>query len=500
MTPDGRVIVAGANTTYAIDAETLRVVRRYPVGAFTLGISPDGDTLALERPGTDSVRLLDLASGRVQNLKGHHDVPRSERGFQPRRAQACDRRLTDGEVIVWDVREGRAIERLEGHRGPVWSQAFSPDGRTLYTAGDDSSVIIWDVAGDRRLGRPFRTNPLDETRESSPPVRPQPRRPHARGREAGRPGRPDRRRDAAPDRRLRGLRRPVGARDRVLARRAPAGGGRSRWRRRSLGRRVGEARRPAPACPGRPRAAQPPTTSKRWPSAWGACSPRPTSGEPCGSGTSTTGSWSADRCTWGVGRGWGWPSAPTARSSRSRPVPGAGTRFRPASTFATLAAASGSPGCPPSRQVRSVAFSPDGRLLVGGQIDGSTLVWATEGWRRVGQPLTLGGGQTLGLAFSPDGRTLATSHGDGTVELWDVGSQQPIGSPLPGLPDTWVTADFTPDGDRLFAVSDAGEAIRWEVDPEVWAQHACDIAGDLTPEQWEEVVPEQDYVSVCPSG
>ena len=67
------------------------------------------------------------------------------------------------------MREGRPIETLEGHRGAVWSQAFSPDGRTLYTAGDDSSAIIWDVAGDRRLGRPFRTNPLDETRESPPP-------------------------------------------------------------------------------------------------------------------------------------------------------------------------------------------------------------------------------------------------------------------------------------------------------------------------------------------
>ena len=40
----------------------------------------------------------------------------------------------------------------------------------------------------------------------------------------------------------------------------------------------------------------------------------------------------------------------------------------------------------------------------------------------------------------------------------------------------------------------------WEVDPQVWAQHACDGAGDLTPEQWAEVVPEQDYVSVCPAG
>jgi hypothetical protein len=31
-------------------------------------------------------------------------------------------------------------------------------------------------------------------------------------------------------------------------------------------------------------------------------------------------------------------------------------------------------------------------------------------------------------------------------------------------------------------------------------QHACAVAGGLTPEQWAELVPEQDYISVCPSG
>ena len=87
------------------------------------------------------------------------------------------------------------------------------------------------------------------------------------------------------------------------------------------------------------------------------------------------------------------------------------------------------------RTVGSVAFSPDGRLLAGGQVDGSTLVWATDDWGRVGQPLTLGERERdSGRRFSPDGRTLATSHNDGTVVLWDVGSQQPIGSPLPACP------------------------------------------------------------------
>jgi len=75
--------------------------------------------------------------------------------------------------------------------------------------------------------------------------------------------------------------------------------------------------------------------------------------------------------------------------------------------------------------------------------------------------------------------------------------------------DTGVTARFTPDGARLFVLSDPGEAsasnfgpaIRWDVDPELWLQRACAVAGGgLTPEQWEEVVPEQDYVSACPSG
>jgi hypothetical protein len=61
-----------------------------------------------------------------------------------------------------------------------------------------------------------------------------------------------------------------------------------------------------------------------------------------------------------------------------------------------------------------------------------------------------------------------------------------------------VATGFAPDGAHLFAVSDSGTAIRFDVDPEVWAQHACSVAGgDLTPEQWEQVVPQQDYVSVC---
>ncbi len=58
-------------------------------------------------------------------------------------------------MILWDVEHGVPTETLEGHAGVAETHAFSPDGRTLYTAGNDGRVIVWDVAGDRRLGRPF---------------------------------------------------------------------------------------------------------------------------------------------------------------------------------------------------------------------------------------------------------------------------------------------------------------------------------------------------------
>ena len=59
-------------------------------------------------------------------------------------------------MILWDVEEGVPTETLEGHAANNDEQhAFSPDGRTLYTAGNDGRVIVWDVAGDRRLWRPF---------------------------------------------------------------------------------------------------------------------------------------------------------------------------------------------------------------------------------------------------------------------------------------------------------------------------------------------------------
>jgi hypothetical protein len=51
----------------------------------------------------------------------------------------------DGTVKLWQARTGAAIAALAGHAGTVGAVAFSPNGRTLYTA-DAAAVHVWDVS------------------------------------------------------------------------------------------------------------------------------------------------------------------------------------------------------------------------------------------------------------------------------------------------------------------------------------------------------------------
>jgi serine/threonine protein kinase/Tol biopolymer transport system component len=54
--------------------------------------------------------------------------------------------IDDGTVKIWNPVSGEVRLTLHAHAGPVWSLAFSHDGKLLATASDDGAVKLWEVA------------------------------------------------------------------------------------------------------------------------------------------------------------------------------------------------------------------------------------------------------------------------------------------------------------------------------------------------------------------
>ncbi|TCO55723.1 WD40 repeat protein [Actinocrispum wychmicini] len=104
--------------------------------------------------------------------------------------------------------------------------------------------------------------------------------------------------------------------------------------------------------------------------------------------------------------------------------------------------------------VYGVAFSPDGGTLATVGEDGSVKLWNTASHALVATWFADDKG-AYAVTFSPDGRTLATGGGDADVRLWDATTHQltATNSPLPDLPHHAVYGlAFSPDGNDLVLV------------------------------------------------
>jgi WD40 repeat protein len=52
----------------------------------------------------------------------------------------------DSTVKVWDGRSGELVRTFRGHTGLVTSVAFSPDDRRLISGSRDHTAKVWDVS------------------------------------------------------------------------------------------------------------------------------------------------------------------------------------------------------------------------------------------------------------------------------------------------------------------------------------------------------------------
>jgi WD40 repeat protein/transcriptional regulator with XRE-family HTH domain len=159
---------------------------------------------------------------------------------------------------------------------------------------------------------------------------------------------------------------------------------------------------------------------------------------------------------------------------------------------------------PPGRVgVVSVAFSPGGRTLAGGGVDGAVRLWDLTDPahpRPLGQPLTGSTAAVYSVAFSPGGRTLASSGADGAVRLWDLTDPthpRPLGQPLTGSTAAVASVAFGPDERTLASGSFDGAIRLWNLNVQYAIQRICATAGGLTPQQWNQYIPQLRYQPSC---
>jgi len=139
---DGTVRVWGAGGD-----EPLSILRGHRGGVLAVAVSPDGRLVAGGgRDGT--VRLWELHNGKLlHTLKGH-------RGWVQAVAFSTDSASVfsgagDGGIIKWDVAAGRSILSMH-HRSAVYCMAVSIDGKMLYAGAADDKISCWDVATGER--------------------------------------------------------------------------------------------------------------------------------------------------------------------------------------------------------------------------------------------------------------------------------------------------------------------------------------------------------------
>jgi WD40 repeat protein len=99
-----------------------------------------------------------------------------------------------------------------------------------------------------------------------------------------------------------------------------------------------------------------------------------------------------------------------------------------------------------THQVTSVAFSPDGRIIMSGSFDKTVCIWDAETGAALMVPLEGHTEEVTSVALSPDGKRIVSGSHDKTVRIWDAETGTAIRESLEGHTNLVKSVTFSSAG------------------------------------------------------
>ena len=122
----------------------------------------DRQLLVITNDNDDKVRLWDKYGKLVAELQGQKGLFQGGISVSPDGSKIATA-TQDGTLRLWDLK-GNKLTEFQAHQGSIQDISFSPDGKTIATAGaisgEEKAVRLWDLQGNKIKGSKFPTGTL----------------------------------------------------------------------------------------------------------------------------------------------------------------------------------------------------------------------------------------------------------------------------------------------------------------------------------------------------